>query len=58
VIDETRLRACEKEIQELKIHMSLLLNVLKFEKELPVLGPGRFENFVNSLRQALAEPNL
>ena len=58
MIDETRLRACEKEIQELKIHMSLLLNVLKFEKELPVLGPGRFENFVNSLRQALAEPNL
>jgi hypothetical protein len=58
VIDETRLQTCEKELQHLKIHMTLLLNVLKFEKELPILGPGRFENFVNTLRQALAEPNL
>lgn len=58
MIDETRLRACEKEIQDLKIHMTLLLGILKFEKELPILGPERFEKFVNSLRQALAEPNL
>jgi len=58
VIDETRLQACEKELQDLKIHMTLLLNVLKSEVELPILGPGRLENFVNSLRQALAEPNL
>jgi hypothetical protein len=58
MIDETRLRACEQEIQDLRIHMTLLLKVLKCEKELPILGPVRFENFVNSLRQALAEPNL
>lgn len=58
MIDETRLRACEKEIQDLKIHMTLLLGILKFEKELPILGPQRFEKFVDSLRQALAEPNL
>jgi hypothetical protein len=58
MIDETRLRACEKELQDLKIHMTLLLDILKFEKELPILGPGRFENFVNSLRQALAHPHL
>jgi hypothetical protein len=58
VIDETRLQTCEKELQHLKIHMTLLLDVLQFEKELPILGPGRFENFVNTLRQALAEPNL
>ena len=58
MIDETRLRACEKEIQDLKIHMTLLLGILKFEKELPILGAERLEKFVNSLRQALAEPNL
>lgn len=58
MIDETRLRACEREIQDLEIHVTLLLGVLKFEKELPILGPGRFEDSVNSLRQALAEPNL
>lgn len=58
MIDETRLRACEKEIQDLKIRMTLLLGILKFEKELPILGPPRFEKFVDSLRQALAEPNL
>jgi hypothetical protein len=38
--------------------MTLLLDLLKFEKELPILGPGRFENFVNSPRQALAEHNV
>jgi hypothetical protein len=52
VVDETTLWACEKEIQDLKIHMTLLLDVLKFEKELPILGPMRFENFLNSLRQS------
>jgi hypothetical protein len=58
VADEIRLRACEKEIEKLKIEVTLLLSALKFEKGLPILGPGRFEEFANALKQAWAEAGL
>jgi hypothetical protein len=58
VTDETRLEACEKEIQRLKIQVAVLIDALKSEDVLPILGPERFEKFAKVLKLAWAEANL
>jgi hypothetical protein len=58
VADETRLEACEKEVQKLKIQVAVLIDALKSEDVLPILGPERFEKFARVLKQALAEADL
>jgi hypothetical protein len=58
VADETRLEACEKEAQKLKIQVAVLIDALKSEDVLPILGPERFEKFAKVLKQAWAEAGL
>jgi hypothetical protein len=58
VTDETRLEACEKEVQKLKIQVAVLIDALKSEDVLPILGPERFETFAKVLKQAWAEADL